>query len=552
MLARLLSWNLVAIFCDVALDPAAAGAGNGGAAAVATQTQSVATGTQAKPPANAQAFAAEIMQHITPGLQALVQAEIKPIADQAQALTTQLDEARKPVRQAAAVFGGGAGNGGVIVGERSSSRGFQYQRVIGYQQGLPQYESGEQCKVEREFCRDLRQLYSQAGLSMDGLNHSGREPMLCVLDSNYIPDEFKQQLSQKFGDLKVFIKQGMQGASPDEMRWLAKKTQAYGGQMQQALSQFDDSGMGIFLEPGPHGEMIEYIRPREALTKAGVRDIALPPNGYLPFGSQTGQAAGYWVGESEQIIKSQPTTGRKEMRAKKAAALVQIPNELFKFASGTTEAFIRSDVGMVIALLEDKAGLEGVGTDTQPRGIRNYAGVTKHTRTLVIGTNGNQFEPRTASAMIVDVENLNYDVETDGWAWIMRSPMWEELTTRRAVMYSGGGETGPYLFPVQTTDLSKGINADTLRGWPVVKSGQISNTLTKGSSSALSYVVGGIFRNLLRGRVGVIEFAMATQGDSLFPNYISQLRAIDFIDYMPRYESCFNIADLIDMTLPNG
>jgi HK97 family phage major capsid protein len=532
---------------ETASSPDASGAGNGGPVAQATQA------AQAKPGAapSPTDFAAQIMQAMGPQITNIVNQAVAPIQAQATQLAADLAAARQPQRQAAAVFGGGPGNGGVIVGERAVSRGFEFQRALGYQQGMEEFQP-ENCKVEREFCQDLRALYRQAGLSMDGVPVNGREPMLCVLDTNYIPDQFKATLAQKYGSLPQFMTQSLAGADPNQLKWLAKKHQQFAPRINQALSQFDDSGMGIFLEPGPHGEMIDYIRPREALTKAGVRDIALPPNGYLPFGSQTGTSTGYWVGEAAATTQTQPVTGRKEMRAKKAAALVQVPNELFKFASGTTEAFIRADVGAIIALLEDKAGLEGTGTSTQPLGVRNLPGVLKHTRTLVVGTNGNQFEPRTASAMIVDVQDRNYDVDNDGWAWIMRAPMWEEISTRRAVMFSGGSETGPYLFPTQAADLSKGLGYDTLRGYNVVKSGQVSNTITKGSSSSLSYVVGGIWRNCLRGRVGVIEFAMATQGDSLFPNYISQLRAIDFVDFLFRYETCFSIADQIDMTLPNG
>lgn len=557
-------------FMDPVTPPEGAGAGNGGAAAAAAAaaavihpgtpvtpavTQGAAATPQVANPINTQAFADAIMQRIGPQISQAVAAQIQPVQDQANQLAAALTAATQPNRQAVTqanqLFNGGPGNGGVAVGERGTSRGFQFQRVLGYQQGMEEFQA-ENCKVEREFCQDLRAMYRQAGLALDGIPINGREPMLCVLDSNYIPEEFRQRLAKKFGDLPTFIHQGLAGADPDQLRYLAKKHTQHAPRIQQALSQFDDSGMGIFLEPGPHGEMIEYIRPREALTKAGVRDIALPPNGYLPFGKQSGQSTGYWVGEAASTTTSQPTTGRSEMRAKKAAALVQIPNELFKFASGTTEAFIRADVGMVIALVEDKAGLEGTGTMTQPLGVANYPNVVNHTRTLVVGANGNQFEPRTASAMIVDIENYNFDVETDGWAWIMRSPLWEQIINRRATMYSGGGETGPYLFPVNVADYSKGIDYDTLRGYPVIKSGQVTNTITKGSNTALTRVYGGIWRNLLRGRVGVIEFAMATQGDSLFPNYLSQLRAIDFVDFMPRYETCFTIADSIDPNLPNG
>lgn len=540
------------LFCDTATDPAAGGAGNGGAG-TATQTQSVPTAkpVQQQVPTTDD-YAAKLMQSLGPQLQTLVTNAIAPVQAQATKLAADLEAAKAPQRQAASLFGGGAGHGGVSVGERAgSSRGFQFQRVQGYLQGMPEF-AGENVKTEREFCHDLRALYQRAGLDMAGIEYNGREPLLCPLDSKAIPEEFKDQLRQKYGDIGEFIGAGMTGVDPDELRHMGRKHQKYAGRINQALSMFDDSGMGIFLEPGPHGEMIEFIRPNEALTKAGVRDIALPPNGYLPFGKQTGTGVAYWVGEAESVTKSQPVTGRGEMRAKKAGCLVQIPNELFKYASGTTEAFVRADIGKLIALLEDKAGLEGTGTSTQPLGVLNYPGVINQTGTVILGTNGNEYDVATPAAQIAAVEDLNYDVDTDGWAFIMRAPMWYQLANRRATMFSGGGETGQYLFPVQSADISKGQKYDTLRGWPVIKSGQVSNTRVKGSSSNLSYVVGGIWQNLLRGRVGVIEFAMATQGDSLFPNYLSQLRAIDFVDYFARYQNCFNVVDQIDMTLPNG
>src|SRR5436190_13637015 len=109
---------LTNLFCDAATAVDAAGAGNGGPAAKETQTISPAAkpGSPNAPP-NAQSFASEIMQHIGPQLQGIVADQIKPIQDQATQLAKDLEEAKKPQRQAATLFGGGPGHGGVIVGE---------------------------------------------------------------------------------------------------------------------------------------------------------------------------------------------------------------------------------------------------------------------------------------------------------------------------------------------------------------------------------------------------------------------------------------------------
>lgn len=498
-----------------------------------------------------------ILGAIGPTIQAAIATAVTPITQQTQALATRVEQLAQPQGNIQQLFGGGQGGHGqapvVRQGESVlSSRGFQFQRIAGYHMGHQSY-GPEQCKAELEFCQDLEQYYRQSGMGhllSNTQDSRGRSSTLVPLSPSMIPDECHRAMQQKWGSIAVLISQGVSGANSERLRWQAQRAN-YGdmGRVNQAMSIFDDAAMGIFTEAGPHGDLITLIRNREALSQLGATQLTLPPNGFLPFPKQTGTGTAYWVGEAQAITASQPTTGRMEMRAKKLAALMTVPNELLSFASVDTEAFLRADMAAVMGLKADLAGLEGAGTTNEPRGLLNYAGLTTHTRTVTVGADGNEFNPNTPQGMITDLEELNYDPESDGFAFLMRSKMWSNIVDRRASAHTAGTYDGNYLFPVNRDDIGKG-RPTMLRGFPVRRSSQVSNTRSKGSSSDLSYVLGGIWKHLLIGRIGVMEFAMSNSGDTNFANYQTSLRTVQFIDIAPRYENAFVLADTIDMDLP--
>jgi len=475
---------------------------------------------------------------------------LKPVTEKQAQLTGRVDELGKISQahqeQRDRLFGGApfARKGEDVM----NSRGYQYYRIVGHAQGAQGF-SADNCKHEMEISRQLDEFYSRQGLQKAGVRTGISEPVMVPLGSGMIADEIRQSLDEEFGDFQQFLGSGMAGATPDGIRHQAAKADIQQNLIQQALSMFDDSALGIFTDAGPMGEMITLIRNQELLTRVGATQVTLPPNGHLDFGKQTGSATGYWVGEEEAITGSEQTTGRLELRAKKCAALVTIPNELIRFGTSDVEAFIRADIARVLALLIDLAGLQGTG-GTQPKGILNHSGIINHTSSLTLATDGNTFNPDTPASMIADLEEVNHDPERDGLNWCMRGKMWKNIRTRRTGSgYAADDGAGGWLFDVNRADISNG-QATRLDGHPVVKSSQVSNTREKGSSSDLSYVLGGIFRHLFIARVGVLEFATATQGDTTFAQDQSKLRAIQHADIGLRYEDAFVIADKLDMDLP--
>ncbi len=555
----LLAHWLVGLKMDVAHDTTAAGAGNGGAAA-ATITQAATpasgaatpTGPPGTPPVaqpaqysaeQTQALATAILQHVAPQIEAAV----APVRQQVQAFGQQLTTLAQPQRQASQLFGGGAP--GIRMGENPlTSRGFQYQRLAGYMQGFQGF-TRDNCQVELQFCQDLEAAYTQNGFTKAGARTAHGDSILVPLSATLIPDQIQSVLTQKFGNIGQFFAQGVSGIDPDQMRHMCQSAGMSPNRITQALSILDDANGGALVGPAGFGELIAFIRPREALSRLGVTDVQLPPSGHLRNAKITGSTTGYWVGENTPITASQPTTGASSMTAKKMACLLTTSNEMLRFTNPGSEFLFRSEMGSCLALLGDRAGISGAGTTTQPKGLLNYAGILNHTATMTIGANGNTFMPKTPGAMIADVGEQNFDTDADGFAFAMREKMLFNIGERRADTVTAGDQAGSYLFSMNRNDMNNGLPA-VLRGKSVVTSGNLPADRAKGSSSVLSTVIGGIWKHLLRGRIGVIEFAMATQGDTIFAADQSSLRAIDFIDFLPRYENCFVKADYVDMDLP--
>lgn len=422
---------------------------------------------------------------------------------------------------------------------RLERQGYRFTRAYGRMIGS-QYLSSDATKLEDDVSQKLYKFYVTQG----GMELGGERSILMPYGTSCIHD-FEEGIAD---ELRGLVAQGVHGADPDEIRHMAgthlSQSGLSGDMLRQQLSMFDDTALGVFVSGGQQTEMIELVRNREVFSRAGASQITLPPNGHLPMPRQTGAVTGYWIGENAPITGSEPATGRIEMRARKSACLVSFPNELLRFATASVEAFLRMDMSRVLALLADLAFLEGTGTMTQPRGLLNYNGVIQYTAGTV-AANGNTFEPEDPGNMIAEVEDRNHDLEVDEFTWAMRPKMYMNIYNRRTDAVSGSDGAGPWLFQTNRNDITRGVESRLLDK-RVIKSSQISNTRVKGSSSDLTYVLGGIFRHWLIGNHGVMEFATATQGDTAFANDQTKLRAIRHVDGVPRYEDSFVVCDSID------
>lgn len=502
-----------------------------------------------------------VAQGVMPAVTETVNQAVAGLRSEVQQALERVDQSAatpaKPQQQAASLFGGTPNNPNVAPAQRQgedpmSSRGFALHRAAGYADGL--FEE-QDCKNEIESSKWLAQAMGQMGF-----RRGAKRSMLVPIAQNYIPFQIMRDYRQKFGDIDQMLQQSVQGAGSDGAELLERVlTQRMGGMasaedfaaMRQALSMFDDTGLSIFTRPGPKGEMISLLRSSEVLSRAGATQIQLPPNGYLPFGRQTGASTAYWVGEKQEITTSEPSTGELELRAKKLATRVQIPNELMMFGGPDVEAFMRADMILSMSLAVDLAGLEGSGGLHQPLGILNQSGIQTHTRSLTTATDGDQFNPETPGAMLADLGENEFDTEREAsLKWVMRPKGWHDniLQRRSGSGYAADDGKGNWLFNV-SADVAGGAPT-RLRGKDVLLSTQVSNTRVKGSGTDLSYVLAGIFSNVIIARIGVVEFATSVEGDTVFATDQTGLRAIQHVDIGIKRPKAFVLADKIDWDLP--
>jgi HK97 family phage major capsid protein len=491
-------------------------------------------------------------------------AQLEPVLTRISAIEQQVQQAAQtpatvpPQRQTQGApsllyaAGGPAGSApGIRQGEDTmGSRGFLMQKASLLTQG----EIGpEDARLEAEYSQFLMRAYQSQGFRKAG---KGSNTMLFPIWGQAIQPQIMGDLNQKFGDYYQLMAAGVAGAGNDGASLIQHACRqqgidmdsADGRSIRQALSIFDDSALGIFTRPGPKGEFIALLRAAEILSRAGASQVALPPNGYLNYGKQTGASSAYWVGENQPITTSEPTTGDMELRARKLACRINTPNELLMFGGSDVELLMRADMTIAMALKYDLAGFEGTGGTYQPLGLLNRSGVQVHTRSLTVDTNGDTFEPDSPGAMISDLAEQNHSPEEASCNWVMRPRMWwDNILQRRADAVAEDDGAGPFLFRVNE-DIAAN-RPGRMHGKNVLTSTQVSGARVKGTGSDLTYVMLGIFRHVMLARIGVIEFATQVEGDTVFANYQTGLRAVQHVDIGVRYENAFTYADKIDMDL---
>lgn len=530
-------------------DPDAASGGGGGTAA--PPAEPVTTQTPAAVPGELTAAQQAVIDRVTQS----VTAQMQPALDRLDAVEQRLNQAAAPAggvnqnANASSLFGGGAP--AIRQGEDPlASRGYEFQRAIGYSS---QRFDREQAKLETEYSAFLQSTMAQYGFFGAG---QGPNRLMVPMWQAAIPVDIRAEATRRFGDYHQLMQRSVAGAGTDGAMLVEDICQRNGIAMdspdgmaiRQTLSVFDDSSLGVFTRPGPKGEMIALLRAAEVISRAGATNVALPPNGYLPFGRQTGAGQAYFVGENQSITESEPTTGELVLQAKKLACRVTMPNELRMFGGPEVELFLRADMVLNMALKADLQTLEGQGATTSWKGIINYSGITTHTASLSQAANGDTFEPDTVGAMLSDLAENNHNTEDSSCAWVMRPKMWyDNILQRRADAVSADDGAGGYLFDVARS--VDGNRPQSLHGRPNILSTQVSNTRAKGASSDLSYVLLGCFRHVIIGRIGVMEFATQVEGDTVFANYQTGLRAVQHMDVGLRYQDAFVLADDIDMDL---
>ncbi len=467
--------------------------------------------------------------------------QLKEKADRAEAEAERLKkalakkDALTPARDIGGTVAALEGNAPAVSvgGYNRNSQGFSLCKALAYSRGLLEYEHA---KEEVEACKQFAKALNDANWSP---REVGANSIMVPLSTALLSDDVTSQQSYK--TFKAMWTAGTSAFDRGEVEWMAKSLPVGSPLQKAAMSYLQDSIGGTLIAPPVQGELIELVRPREALQAAGVTRVPLPPNGRIVYPRQTGPTSMYWVGENTAITESNPTTGQVAMQAKKGGVLVRVPNELLKFSSVAADALIRSDVAKTIALGVDYAGLYGTGSAAQPKGLSLYTGTNEVIQykdqtpaPKGIGGNGNTLRPEDGYRMIGLLEDRNFEFE----GWIFRPTMANNIQGYRADAAAPADAAGAFVQSMMRA-IGDRMKGDVWCGFPVTKSAVVRNTRSKGSASNLTEVFGGQWSHLLNGMYGAVEFATSREADDSFKQDQTVIRALVYTDFVPRYEGAF-------------
>lgn len=335
--------------------------------------------------------------------------------------------------------------------------------------------------------------------------------ILFPLAPEHIPDEFAEQRSY------IAKRLTLEAVDYGEIAWLCKRYPSIAKAfdlMYKDLKLGDDT-LGGFLVPIVQADrVIDLLRNRVVVQRAGATEIALPPSGNITWPKATSDPS-FSYGDPDRTADigiTDATFGALRFTAKQLSGAIAIPNDLIRFSSPSVEVVVRQMMAARAAVVEDAAYLQGLGTSFEPKGVLNHdtsltpgtpGKVTLHVAATV-NTNGDTFEPEDVANMVAKHEESN---DPDGpTAWIMRPLLWAAIINRRADAAVAGDKKGPFIFPVTRGDAGR-MPEKRLLDIPVLTTKQSPNDRVKGSGTDLSVIFLANWRRAIIARSGTMELA---------------------------------------------
>jgi HK97 family phage major capsid protein len=129
----------------------------------------------------------------------------------------------------------------------------------------------------------------------------------------------------------------------------------------------------VFTDARP-GSFIELLRNRLALSTLGAQTLT-GLQGPVAIPKQTGGATAYWVAEKGEPTESNPTVGQVNLTPKTLGAFTEFSRRLMLQSSIDVETMVRNELTTVMALEIDRSALYGIGSSSQPKGLKFITGL---------------------------------------------------------------------------------------------------------------------------------------------------------------------------------
>jgi len=257
---------------------------------------------------------------------------------------------------------------------------------------------------------------------------------------------------------------------------------------------------GGFMVPTPLSAfLIDRARNAAVCFQAGA--IAIPMDSATLKIARVAQTSGdigtAWMAENAAQADTQATYELVTLTSHVLSAYTKLSLELFEDAQNI-DTVVVNQLGKIIALELDRAGLEGSGVGAQPTGIFAQTGVALDTTTF--GANGSLISGTTPTGAVA-------------WDWLSKAIFAVRALNEypTAVVYSErtAGEldllrasTGVYLPPPPSVaNLSKGI----------FTTNSLSNARTQGTGTTCSNAYVGNFGELIFGIRNGLQFEMSRE-----------------------------------------
>lgn len=245
------------------------------------------------------------------------------------------------------------------------------------------------------------------------------------------------------------------------------------------------------------GSFIEILRKRLVVRQAGAT-ILSGLVGQVAIPRQNGSTSAYWVAENGTPTASSATFDQVTMSPKTVGAYVDMSRRTLLQTTPSIEALLREDLAKIIGLEVDRAAIHGSGASNQPTGILATAGIGS----VAGGTNGAVPTWANIVALESSVSNANADGNT--CAYVTNSRARAKL---KQTLINPSGTTAEYIWGDKSGELADGTPFAVVNGTKAFCSNQVSNTLTKGTSSGVcSGIVYGDWSSLYVGEWGTLDF----------------------------------------------
>lgn len=287
---------------------------------------------------------------------------------------------------------------------------------------------------------------------------------------------------------------------------------------------------------------IDLVYANTALDKVGVTKLSNLKGLVKMNGLATGATA-YWNGEGAPVTVSSPTFLQRSLRPHEITSWLKIQNQLLMRSPEAIEARMRAVLARTIALKLDLAGLTGTGGEYQPLGLAGVTGVN----TLALGTAGAIMKFVNIPDYEDKLESSNFS--TDGASFIFSHKVKKLLKQERVLQYSGDTGGMPYALPMSDKDI------ENFMGYKFATSQQLPTNLSKSTSSALTYIFYGLFREMVMADWGTLELSSTQEasdasGNSAWLDNQTWLKLTGAFDFGVTYPTAFVVTNDAATTNP--